>query len=279
MTFFSRLQTLIQLSRPVNVAITLLSVFIAAFITGTLQPLRAVLLACISAGLIAAAANTINDFYDLEIDRINKPRRPLPAGKISPAAARAAALAEFALGNLLASLISPPMFLIAAFFSLLTYLYAAFLKRTVLWGNFAVSLTTAAAFFYGGTAVNRPAQTLIPAAFAFFFHFGREIIKDMEDVRGDSVHHARTFPIRFGMRPAIALVWVNFITLMALTLLPFAMGWYGPVYFIIVAAGLYPVIFYTLISLLKNTTSRRLGFLSALLKADMVVGLLAIYFR
>lgn len=279
MTVFSRLPALIQLSRPVNVAITFLAVFIAAFITGTLQPLPAVFLACLSAALIAAAANTINDFYDMEIDRINKPRRPLPAGKISPAAARAAALAEFALGNLLAALISLPMFLIAAFFSLLTWLYAAFLKRTPLWGNLAVSLTTAAAFIYGGTAVNRPAHTLIPAAFAFFFHFGREIIKDMEDIKGDSAQRAATFPIRFGMRPAIALVWANFIILLALTIFPFAIGWYGPVYLFIVAVGLYPVIFYTLISLLKNTSRRHLGFLSALLKADMVVGLLAIYFR
>lgn len=279
MAVFSRLPALIQLSRPVNVAITFLSVFIAAFITGTLQPPQAVLLACLSAGLIAAAANTINDFYDVEIDRINKPRRPLPAGMISPATARAAALAEFALGNLLAALISLPMLLIALVFSALTYLYSAYLKRTVLWGNIAVSLTTAAAFIYGGTAVNRPAQTVIPAALAFFFHFGREIIKDMEDVEGDSFHHANTFPVRFGMRPAIALVWINFIVLMVLTIFPFAMGWYGPVYFIIVAAGLYPVILYTLISLLKNTGARRLGFLSNLLKAGMVVGLLAIYFR
>ena len=277
--FLAKLNAYIQLARPVNALITLLSVFVATFITGTLEPLSAVILACISAGLIASAANTINDYYDVEIDRVNKPHRSLAAGKVSAATAKTAALAEYALGIFLAAFISLPMFLMAAIFSALTYLYSAILKRTVLWGNFAVSLTTAAAFIYGGLSVNRPGEAVIPAVFAFFFHFGREILKDMEDIRGDSQHYAKTFPIRFGIGPSIALVWVNFIILAILLILPYSIGWYGITYFIIVLAGVYPVIFYALVSMLKNTSSAHLGFLSSMLKADMVVGLLAIYFR
>jgi 4-hydroxybenzoate polyprenyltransferase len=127
--------------------------------------------------------------------------------------------------------------------------------------------------------VNRPSETVIPALFAFFFHFGREIIKDMEDIRGDSQHYANTFPVHFGIGPSVALVWVNFIILLILLILPYGMGWYGITYFIIVLAGVYPIIFYAMISILKNTSSAHLGFLSNVLKADMVVGLLAIYFR
>ncbi len=275
MTLFA----IFRLSRPVNVWIALLSVLVAALITGPLSPLSAVVLACVSAGLIMAAGNTINDYYDIAIDRINKPRRPLPSGQISPAAARRAALAEFAAGIVLSALISWPMFAMALGFSALIYLYAARLKRTVLWGNLAVSLSTAATFIYGGLAVRRPAEAAIPAAFAFFYHFGREIIKDMADVEGDRRGGAVTFPIRHGPAAAIALVRANFLILSVLTVLPFALGCYGWNYFLIVALGVYPVLGYVLFSLPGNLAPQHLDFLSNLLKADMLVGLLAIYFR
>ena len=72
----------IQLTRPVNLLIALLSIFIGGFVTGTIHPLLKLLLASFSGMLVAAGANSINDYYDLEIDRINKPKRPLPSGLI-----------------------------------------------------------------------------------------------------------------------------------------------------------------------------------------------------
>ncbi len=276
---FESLKAAFRLARPVNVSIAMLSVLIAAMVTGTLEPHFAVLLAAISAGLIMTAGNTINDYFDIEIDRINKPLRPLPAQKISSETARRLAFGEFFLGITLSAFISLPMLLIAAFFSLLIYLYAAILKRTVLWGNVVVSLATAATFIYGGMAVRRPGAAIIPALFAFFFHFGREILKDIEDIDGDQQNAAQTFPIRFGVRPAIRLIWLNFLLLTVLTAVPFMAGWYGAVYFSIVVFGVYPVIGYVLISILQNTAPKHLNFLSNLLKADMLIGLLAIYFR
>lgn len=161
--------SLLKLTRPINVLIAMLSVFVAALISGTLSPWVAVLLAGLSAGLITAAANSINDYYDIAIDRINKPQRPLAAGRISPRAALGSALGLYAAGIALASAISPQMLAVAALFSLLTWRYSAHLKRTALWGNFAVSLSTAAAFIYGAMAVGRPGAGIFPALFAFSF--------------------------------------------------------------------------------------------------------------
>ncbi|NIR50052.1 MAG: hypothetical protein GWN61_13755 [candidate division Zixibacteria bacterium] len=275
----AKLTAIIQLSRPINTLITGLSVLVAVIITGKLTPVSALILACLSAGLIAAASNTINDVFDIEIDRVNKPLRPLASGKLSKNSAQVVALIEYFIGNVLALFISTDMFLFAFLFSILSFLYSAYLKRTILWGNFAVSFISAAAFIYGGLAVNRPLVAVIPAGFAFFFHFGREIIKDLEDIKGDTLGNARTLPIRFGPGPCIALIWVNFIILILLTILPYGMGWYGGLYFLIVVVGVYPVILYALITILKNTQPAHLGFLSNLLKADMLVGLLAIYLR
>lgn len=275
----NKIKSIIQLARPVNVLISMLSIFIGAAITGVLHPLGNVLLACLSGGLITAASNSINDYFDLEIDRINKPHRPMPSGEISRNAGKTAALAEYLAGIVLSLFISPEMFIVATIVSVLTFWYAARLKGTVLWGNLTVSFCTAAAFIYGGLSVNRPLEAVIPACFAFFYHFGREIIKDMQDVSGDAQQASNTMPVRFGIRPSVFLVWVNFLILIVLTIIPYWTGWYGATYFLIVFFGIYPVLLYSLISILYNTTPKHLGFVSNLLKADMLIGLLAVYLR
>ncbi len=265
------------LSRPVNVIIGMLSIFVAAFITRNLHPLQNVFLACLAGGLVAAAANTINDYFDIRIDSINKPYRPIPSGMISPQAALIAATLEFLMAVVTAFLISLAALVIVLVFSLLLFFYSFRLKRIPIWGNLAVSLSTAAAFVFGGVAVYRIERTLIPAAFAFFYHFGREIIKDVQDMSGDSRDNAHTFPLVYGIRPAINLTIINYLLLSILTILPFWFNVYSMRYFTVVVLGIYPVLAYTIYSIRKETTFKKLGFVSNLLKADMVIGLLAIY--
>jgi geranylgeranylglycerol-phosphate geranylgeranyltransferase len=266
-----------RLSRPVNVLIACLTVIVAAQLSGGLMPLQNVIFAALSASLITIGANVINDYYDITIDRINKPHRPLAAGEISAHETLIYFGVVYLLAWLIAILISPLMFLIAFVFSLLLYLYSYRLKRTVLWGNLVVSLTTAVAFIYGGLAVNNFRAMLFPAGFAFFFHLGREILKDMQDVVGDHRGGALTFPVKHGFQAAIKLVLLDFMLLIILTIIPYILDVYSIKYFITVIVGIYPVLFYVLAEAWKNPGAARLGMLSNLLKADMVIGLLAIY--
>jgi geranylgeranylglycerol-phosphate geranylgeranyltransferase len=270
---------IIRLSRPVNLIITFISIFIGAFLTESIEPIENVLLACLSGVFIAAAANTINDYFDLEIDRVNKPYRPLPSGLISPKICLVISLTEYGIGLILGLVISIEMFFFALLFSILLFFYSAYLKRTVVWGNFAVSASTAAAFIYGGLSVGNPLDAIIPAIFAFFYHFSREILKDIQDMEGDRKEKAITFPIRYGIQPAIQLIRLLFAILLILVLVPYITGWYGFTYLLIVLFGVYPVIIYVLIKVQQDTHPGELGFLSNLLKADMLIGLLAIYFK
>lgn len=272
-----KLRAILLLSRPVNVLIGMASIGVAAAITGTVSPLKNVLLASLSGGLITAAANSINDYYDLEIDRVNKPYRPLPAGMIRPGLVPGIALIEFTAGILAGAFINVTAFSIALIFSLLLYFYSAYLKRVPLWGNILVSLASAMAFIYGGVAVNRVPRTIIPAAFAFFFHLGREIIKDVQDMEGDARVNARTFPLVYGKTRALTVASVNFLLLMILIFIPFLKEWYGEKYFLTCLFGVYPVLIFSMVGIWKNQSFRNLGFISNLLKADMLVGLLAIY--
>ncbi len=273
----NRFTGIIQISRPVNVLISMLSIFVAVLITGILQPVSHVLLACLSGGIIMAGSNTLNDYFDLDIDRVNRPRRPLVSGKLDPPAALGAALAEFTLGILMAAFITMTALWIAMVVSALIIFYCYRLKRRPLIGNLAVSFSTAMAFVYGGAAVNRIEKTLIPAVLAFFFHFGREIIKDVQDMAGDSHGKARTIPLVLGDRAALKITTWNFILLMILLPLPFIFRWYGLRYLITVLLGIYPVLLFSLLSIWRNPSPGNLGFISNLLKADMPVGLLAVY--
>jgi geranylgeranylglycerol-phosphate geranylgeranyltransferase len=224
-----------------------------------------------------AGSNTINDYFDLEIDRVNRPDRPLAAGKLTPQQAWNIAWIEFSVGLLLSLFINLTAFLIALIVSCIIFLYSFRLKRRPLIGNLAVSFSTAMAFVYGGAAVNRPGETFIPAVLAFFFHFGREIIKDLQDQEGDARGEARTFPLVFGEMASVKLTTMIFLILSIILFIPFISGWYGIAYFIVIVLGVYPVVFYVIFSMWKNRSPKNLGFLSNLLKADMLIGLLAIY--
>ncbi len=271
------LSGLIALTRPVNALISFLSIGMGALVTGTLEPGSKVLLAAFSGTLVGSAGNAINDYCDVEIDRINKPRRPIPSGRVSREQALYFAMALFASGVGLAVGIGLEAILLAVGASLLLVAYSFWLKRTVLWGNLTVSTVTAAAFVYGGMAVGRIRAALIPAGFAFLFHLGREIVKDVEDLRGDSHVRARTLPVLFGVRAAQWGVTLVFALLIVATSLPYLYGIYSQRYFWIVLFGVDTVLLYCIIAFWRDVRPKRLAFMSNLLKADMLVGLLAIY--
>ena len=209
---------------------------------------------------------------------MNRPGRPLVLGKLKPQQAWRISWIEFSLGILLSLFINFTAFLIALFVSGFMFVYSYRLKRLPLIGNLAVSLATAMAFIYGGVAVNRIKAAFIPAVLAFFFHFGREIIKDLEDMVGDERVSARTFPLVYGEVASLGLTTAIFLILFIILPLPFIFGWYDIFYLVVIVIGVYPVLFYVTFSMWKNRSPQNLGYLSNLLKADMLVGLLAIYF-
>jgi geranylgeranylglycerol-phosphate geranylgeranyltransferase len=273
---YEKLRGFIRLSRPLNVFISFLSVFVAVLICGALQSLHKVWLACLTAAFLTAAANAVNDFYDLDIDRINRPKRPLPSGVISPSQALVFSGIFFILGTACGFLINWATFFTALVFSVLLILYSAKFKRMVLVGNIVVSLATAFAFIYGGLAVGSVRQAIFPAIFAFLLHFGREIIKDMEDMEGDRRNGAMTMPVRHGLKPAQLLATGLFIVLIMVTIAPYLLDLYG-VWYLLIVALVDSILVIVIIEMWRDASRMNFGRLSAALKVDMLLGLLAIY--
>jgi geranylgeranylglycerol-phosphate geranylgeranyltransferase len=272
-----KISALIKISRPLNVLIAFLTIYIAAAVTAGLQVNRNVFLAAISTALITIGANVINDIFDVDIDRINKPQRALPARKLSRSEALAYFITVYLAGWVVAALINVSMFLIAFSVGILLIFYSIRFKRTILLGNLVVSFTTAVAFVYGGLAVDRIKETLFPAVFAFLFHFGREIIKDLQDIDGDRQAGAVTFAVKYGHRPSFYLTLSVFLVLILVTLIPYILKIYGLSYLLVVVVGIYPVLAWVIYVTWKAPQPKNLGRLSTILKVDMLVGLLAIY--
>ena len=274
---FKQVRYFYRMSRPINVLIALMTILIAAFVTGEFQLQATLYLACITAAFMTSGANIVNDIFDVAIDRINKPRRLLPSELISIRQAWIYFYLSYALALLAALLSGWSMFLIAALIALLLYLYSAHLKRTILWGNLTVSFSTAIAFIYGAMAVGAWKAGIIPAVFAFLFHFGREIVKDMQDVKGDLADGAVTFPGRYGMVKAIILINITFLILIVLTIIPYILDIYSSYYLWVVLFGVDTVLIASSLMIWFRHDPSTLGKISHLLKLDMLVGLVAIY--
>ena len=190
----------VTITRPVNSLAAGLAAIVAYLIaTGTIIPETLLLFAVVT--LITAAGNVINDYFDVEIDQVNRRDWPIPSGQVSLPAARAYATTLFLAGILVCLLTNALCIAIAVFNSLLLIAYAAKLKRTPLLGNIAVSFLAGSMFLFGGALGGLPglSQVLPFAVMTFFAMLARELVKDAEDVEGDRASGAVTLPIRQGI--------------------------------------------------------------------------------
>lgn len=275
---FGKIFCYIQLTRPLNTLISFFSIIVAGLlaVTGTL-PWRNILLASLSGALTCAAGNIINDIYDIKIDRINKPKRVLPAGRVTVKEAWILYFVLSVFSLLLSALINLYALLIVLFTLVMLFIYSARLKGLILVGNITVALLTGLAFIYGGVAVNNLRNAVIPAVFAFLINFIREILKDMEDVVGDFKNHIITFPQRYGNTLAIRIILLLTCILCLSTSIPFILRIYKIEYFISVMVIVNVIFIYFLKSLFADQSENNLKRLSLVLKINMILGLVSIY--
>ncbi len=267
-------KALFRIVRPLNVFIAFLSVFFSAWLAVDFPFTGGIIRTALSAAMVTAAANVVNDIFDLEIDRVNKPRRPLPAGQLTVQTA----WVFYGGLNVTALLLVADrkiLLLIAAGAVILLYMYSKYLKRTFLWGNVLVSVLGGIAFLFGAVAAGNIRVAFFPALFAMLFHLARELIKDLEDVPGDSRHGARTLAVRHGARTLITVVDVVFLILGVILWLPFLGNLYNIYYICIVMPGVAGVLWICSRMLHKDAGRETLARISTVLKIDMFIGLAA----
>lgn len=209
----------LRLARIGNVVIAFISVEVAGILCG-LNILHSwhILAAAFAAALITAGGNAVNDLFDVDIDRINRPRRPLVSGRLSAGQAKYFYLACTLAGIIISALVNIWTFVIAVAAAVLVFMYSFKFKRTIVTGNLTVAFVTGLAFIYGGAAVKDLRDVYPAAIFAFLTNLIREIVKDAEDVKGDDETGVRTIATRFGTK---ASTWVSIV----LTFILFFVAW------------------------------------------------------
>jgi geranylgeranylglycerol-phosphate geranylgeranyltransferase len=274
----NKVKSYLEISRPVNVIITFLVVYVAGIICGDdIFFSINLLLAGFAASFTAAAGNVINDVFDYKIDKINRPLRPLPSGKLVKSDAVIFYLMLVSASIVLSYFISIPALIIVIMTNLILYFYSKLLKGMPLAGNIAVSICTGLAFIFGGVAVGSIENSILPALFAFLITIIREIIKDIEDVDGDSQHEKVTLPIKYGLSVTKISVLVFIVLLISATIYPFVVEMYRIEYLLIVLFFVDLPLVYVIKEIFSGNFLSKLSFLSLKLKVLMIFGLIAIF--
>jgi 4-hydroxybenzoate polyprenyltransferase len=247
---------------------------------------------------IAAAGNIINDIYDVETDTINKPNRVIIGKTISEKTAFNLFIALNVIGVTIGFYLShkvgrAPFFSIFVIISILLYVYASYLKRTIIIGNIVISILVALSLIIVGVFELIPAMTptnqqtqvvffkviLDYALFAFSLNLLREIAKDIEDIDGDYKAGMNTLPIAIGReRAKNILMALNFIPLAGVIYYVITDLYQQPftvIYFILCIVG--PLL-YVCIKTFSAKSKKDFGHLSQMYKLVMLFGLLSLLF-
>ncbi len=219
------LRATISIVRPVNCAMIGFAVIIGYFVSKpTAVSPSAIVLGFITGFGICAFSMVVNDYYDIEVDRVNQPTRPLPSGQVSKKGAVAIAVAMLAVGfAATALLLNQDAVLIVGLYALLAWLYDFRVKKYGLAGNSIVASSLAIPFIYGGVISGGQvleSLLLFMAVTSFLAGVGREVVKAMADVPGDQKRGVRSYASVHGLRSAAALGALFFLLAVVTSLLP-----------------------------------------------------------
>jgi 4-hydroxybenzoate polyprenyltransferase len=226
----SRLRTYVGFARPFTLmppALGVLSGAVTAWGAGhsrppvTLALIMPVVWGTLMAAVLNAASNAINQIYDLEIDRVNKPRRPLPSGTLSTREAWGFTIAAFLLAWTLAWLAAPggrrECFWIVMFTSILVWQYSApplRTKRHGIWANLTIAIPRGLLLKVAGWSTVKTVLGLEPwyiGSIFGLFVLGATSTKDFADIEGDRAGGCQTLPILYGVKKAAWMIAPFFV--------------------------------------------------------------------
>ncbi|WP_131160536.1 geranylgeranylglycerol-phosphate geranylgeranyltransferase [Aeropyrum pernix] len=228
-----KVKAAIEITRPVNSLMVSLAIILSLGIASrwSFQGFTPIdLVTVVVAGYcLSSVAMITNDIIDLEIDRINAPHRPLPAGKVSTVEATILSIFLAALGFLAAisvDLITTAFYLGGLALSLL---YNTLLKRTGLPGNIVVAALVSAPFMYASLEAGGLGGPMsVFSTMVFLAVLGREVAKGVPDVEGDKAAGVRTVAVVFGKKTAAAVASALYLASAALGYIPLIYGYVDP---------------------------------------------------
>jgi chlorophyll/bacteriochlorophyll a synthase len=225
----SRPRLLLEFSRPFTLVAPALgfasgaATAIGAFPRETWRPALLVypLIGLTMAAVLNAASNALNQIYDLEIDRVNKPKRPLPSGRLSMPDAWRFTVVTYAVALALAWFVAPggrhECFWIVVAATIITVLYSVppfRTKRLGIWANVTIAVPRGVLLKVAGWSAVKTIAGVEPWYIGLIFGLfllGASTTKDFADMEGDARGGCRTLPIIYGVRRAAWMISPSFV--------------------------------------------------------------------
>ena len=268
----------IKILRPLNMILCFFAVLIAALLIGGLSsphlPYTILTVLCFS-----GASNILNDVLDLHIDRINRPDRVLPSGRLKILDALILMGVLYGVGILACTYLQPLGRQIALITVLpLLVLYTPLFKSLPFIGNIVVGCILGLVFVFTEGAINGNVDKMwIPFFLATALSSIRELCKDGADIAGDSTANLKTFPRKFGFISTLWLLRILAVALCFFAITPYTSGYYGIVYFISLILGIeIPLLYSMFIILSEKSDSAEYIKVAKILKGVTMVGMLVI---
>ena len=258
MSIVEKLKALLQLIRPELPISAGICVIVGQTIAlGRLPTVEQIGLGFALGFFLSSSAMIFNDIFDLEVDRINTPYKPLPSGKLSTTEAIVFGLVTAAIAWMLALLINPFVFVLSLILWILGFLYNWKLKAAGLLGNLIVATNVAMTFIIGGISVGEAANPMvwIFGMIAFVFDLAEEIAGDTMDMEGDQKRGSRSLAILHGKKTALRISCVLFFVMIFLALLPILLGETSLAYILPIFLMDGAIIFFT-IRLMRSMTHK-----------------------
>jgi geranylgeranylglycerol-phosphate geranylgeranyltransferase len=194
---------------------------------GKLPGAKELLLGFLSVFFISATSLILNDYFDLETDRINSPDRPLPSGLITPREVILLSAAVTTLGLIASFLISFTALLVAALVWAVGFLYNWRFKKAGFRGNLMVSFSVGMTFIFGGVVVGIPFEESVWlfGIMSALINLGEEIAADAMDMEGDRQTGSRSLPVLLGRENSLRISAAIFLLVSVISCVPFFFGW------------------------------------------------------
>ena|SRR6056297_3274560 len=253
-------------------------VIIGGIITlGSLPSIKEQLLGFSWAFFLSGAAMILNDYFDIEVDKINAPDRPLPSGLISKKEVIVFTATISLIGLIVSFLINFSAVISYIIFWLIGFLYNWKYKEKGLFGNLFVSSSVAITIILGGIVVGDPLNiaVVIFSLMVFVFNLGEEIAADAMDIEGDRKRNSKSLAIKIGRKKAINISFSLFMIFIILSFLPVIFNLIGISYFIIISLTDIIVLFLA-IKLLKSQSIKKGRLYIRRLYQSALVGLILI---
>ena len=259
MVNYKKIKGLIELLRPELPFAAGICVIIGEIITlGKLPSISELFLGFMWGFFLSGSAMIFNDFFDIEVDKVNAPTRPLPSGLISTSTAIVFTIIITFLGLIASFFINRIAILLYIIFWIIGFLYNWKLKEKGFLGNLFVSSSVAITIILGGVVVGNPwnKAVVIFSMMLFIFDLGEEIAADAMDIEGDKERNIKSIAIIMGREKALYISFILFIIYVGLSFLPVILGLFGINYMIVISLTNILILFWG-IKLMKSKTIKK----------------------